>query len=258
MSAVKDQINALKRNALKKVEEVEIMKGQGVPFGCLDQATNKIADLVSNSGAYQNTKAFFIDSAKVASENAKNFLKSLTVNDLPEGWSLDDVKNIMSKLDVFDASMDKFKEWTNHLSGMVEIPGMPSMQSLLSTCNDMQKYFSCAGVELPKSQEQAQQVFGSILLDQATTDSTEQYINSIERLMYSGSSPNEILDELERNQLIYDTSIYRDQQSIHDFTKTLINQNTALSMTGMNTYESGFNLLKDTIASPELKQLLTK
>lgn len=258
MSAVKDQINALKRNALKKVEEVEILKGHGVPFGCLDQATNKIADLVSNSGAYQNAKAAFIDGSKAASQKAKDFLKNILPEDLPDGWSLNDVKNIMSKLDVFDASMDKFKEWTNHLSGLSNIPGMPSMQSLLSTCSDMQKYFSCAGVELPKSQEQAQQVFGSILLDQATTDSTEQYINSIERLMYNGSTPNDILNELERNQMIYDTSIYRDQQSIADFSKTLINQNTALSITGMNAYDSSFNLLKDTIASPELKQLMTK
>lgn len=256
MSFVEDKIDKLRKNAIRKCDDVSDIKGQGIPFGCLDEYSSKVMDLISGSEAFQNVKSVFTDASKMASAKMKEFLKGIGADSLPEGWSLEDIGKIIKELDLFDLSMDSFKRWTDHLSGIIPLDGFPSMDSILSMCNSMQKYFSCAGIELPQSQSQAQRAFGSLLLDQATTDYTEKYINSIERLMYNGATPDDILNELERNRMIYDTSIYRDKENINEFTQTLINQNTALNVTGMNEYETGFNLLTETIASDKLKNLM--
>lgn len=256
MSFVEDKIDRLRTNAIKKCDDVSTIKGQGIPFGCLDEYSSKVMDLIGNSEAFQNIKSVFVDASKNASAKLKDFLNQIGADNLPEGWSLDDISKLLKELDLFDISMDSFKQWTDHLAGIVPLDGFPNMDSILGMCNSMQKYFSCAGIELPQSKDQAKRAFGSLLLDQATTDYTENYINSIERLMYDGATPDDILNELERNRLIYDTSVYRDKENINDFTKTLINQNTALNITGMNEYETGFNLLTETLASDKLKNLM--
>lgn len=258
MSLITDKITDLKNNALKKIADMDDIKDAGIPFGCLDEYSTKIMDLISNSSAFKNSKQFFIDATNSAISNLKDFLNNISDADLPEGWTSDDIKKLLAKLDIFSGSLDAFKEWTDHLSGLIEIDGMPGMTSLLNICNSMQKYLSCSGVDLPQSEEQAKLAFGSLLLDAAETESTTNYIDSIRRLMYDGNSVDDIISELERNQLIYDTSVYRDKENINDFTQTLINQNTALNISGMNMYETGYDLMLNTIASDELKSFLIK
>lgn len=257
MSIVEDKINDIRTNLMHKVEEMDDIKDAGIPFGCLDEYSSKIMNLIKNSEAYQNCQEFFVTTTKNSLERLKKFLESITPEDLPDGWDMDDIKNLLASLNIFEGSLDKFLEWTNHLSGLVNIEGFPDMQSLLNICNSMQKYLSCSGIELPQSKEQAKLAFGSLLLDSVETNATSQYIDSIERLMYNGNSCEDIIKELERNQLIYDTSVYRDQTNINDFMQTLINQNSSLNISGMNLYETGYDLMTSAIASDELKELLT-
>lgn len=255
-SSVYNKINKVRENAAEKVSEMEEVKKSGIPFGCIDEHSKKVLDLINGSEAFQNVKSAFSSAVKSASDELKSWLNSLTGDNLPDGWSMDDIRALLAKLNVFDSSIEAFKQWTDHLSGVAQMVGQPAMDAILGICNGVQKYLSCAGIDLPQSEAEAKKAMGSLLLDTATTDYTEKYIKSIRTLMNNGSTPDDILTELERNQMIYDTSIYRDQENINDFTKTLINQNTALSITGSNGFDTSYDLMKNTIATDKLKSIL--
>ena len=255
MSFVTDQINKIKSNITSQFEDIINTKLSGEPFGCPTPDQESIINLITNSDAFQNSMAVVTDTVKTAIAPVNNYLEQLK-GKLPTGWTEEDVNNLLSKLNVFEGTMDKFRGWTDRLSGVVKIDGLPDADTIFSVMNSYQHVFSCVGLDVPSSQDEAKQMMSSLLIDKVQTDYTSSYISSIPSLIQNGATPSSIAQALADNQAIYTDAMITDENAFTQAMTSLTNQATGLNVATMDPFNSGYQMIVDKCGSENLKNLL--
>lgn len=255
MSFITDLIDNVKSNISDQFTEIINSKLSGTPFGCPTSDQEKIIGLLTDNDAFQNSMAVVTDTIKNAISPVNDYLEELKKN-LPSGWSESDVNNLISKLNVFSGTMDTFKNWTDRLSGVIKVEGLPDADTIFSVMNSYQHIFSCAGLDVPTSQDEAKQMMSSLLIDKIETDYSSSYISSIPSLIQNGVTPSEIVQALEDNQLIYTNAMITDENAFTQAMTSLTNQATGLNLSTMDPFNSGYQMIIDKCGSDELKNLL--
>lgn len=255
MSFITDQINKIKSNISEQFEDIVNSKLSGEPFGCPTADQEEIISLVTESNAFQNSMAVVTDTVKNAISPVNDYLEQLK-DKLPSGWSESDINNLISKLNVFSGTMDTFKSWTDRLSGVVKVEGLPDTDTIFSVMNSYQHVFSCAGLDVPSSQDEAKQMMSSLLIDKVETDYSSSYISSIPSLIQNGATPSEIVQALENNQAIYTDAMITDENAFSQALTSLTNQATGLNISTMDPFNSGYQMIVDKCGSDKLKEIL--
>lgn len=255
MSFVTDQISKIKSNVLGKFEDILNTKMSGSPFGCPTPDQESIINMITNNQAFQNAMAGVTEAVNGAIEGTNAYLAQLK-DKLPEGWTQEDIDNLMSRLNIFEGTMDKFKTWTDRLSGVIKIDGLPDADAIFSVMNSYQHVFSCVGLDVPSSQDEAKQMMSSLLIDKVKTDYTSSYINSIPSLIQNGATPATIVQALEDNQAIYTDAMITDENAFTQAMTSLTNQATGLNIATMDPFNSGYQMIVDKCGSDNLKSLL--
>lgn len=255
MSFITDQINKIKSNISEQFEDIVNSKLSGEPFGCPTADQEEIISLVTESNAFQNSMAVVTDTVKNTISPVNNYLEQLK-DKLPSGWSESDINNLISKLNVFSSTMDTFKSWTDRLSGVVKVEGLPDTDTIFSVMNSYQHVFSCAGLDVPSSQDEAKQMMSSLLIDKVETDYSSSYISSIPSLIQNGVTSSEIVQVLENNQAIYTDAMITDENAFSQALTSLTNQATGLNISTMDPFNSGYQMIVDKCGSDKLKEIL--
>lgn len=259
MSFITDQINKIQSNVMSnfndKFNEILNNKLNGSPFGCPTAEQEKIISLITSSEAFQNSMAIVTDTVKSAIVPVNNYLNELKKN-LPSGWTEADINNLINQLNVFDGVMDKFRKWTDRLSGVVNVEGLPGADTLFSLMDSYQSVFSCAGIDVPTSQNEAKQMMSSLLIDKVQTDYSSSYISSIPSLIQNGASPSSIVQALNDNKAIYTDAMITDENAYTQALTSLTNKATGLNISTMNPGSSAYQMVIDKCGSENLKNLL--
>ena len=256
MSFITDQIGKIKSNITNKFEDIVNTKLSGSPFGCPTADQESIIGLLKESEAFQNSMAVVTDTVKSAITPVNNYLNELKKN-LPSGWTEADINNLINQLNIFNGTMDTFRNWTDRLSGVITVDNLPGADTIFSLMNSYQSVFSCAGIDVPTSQDEAKQMMSSLLIDKVQTDYSSSYISSIPSLIQNGASPSSIVQALNDNRAIYTNAMITDENAYSQALTSLTNKATGLNLSTMNPGSSGYQMLVDKCGSDSLKKLIS-
>lgn len=256
MSFITDQIDRIKSNVLNQFSDIMSSKLSGEPFGCPTSDQEEIIKLLTENSAFQNSMDAVVTTIKNAITPVNEYLEQLKDN-LPLDWSEEDVDNLINQLNIFSGTMDTFKNWTDRLSGVIKVDGLPDADTIFSVMNSYQHIFSCIGLDVPSSQDEAKQMMSSLLIDKIETDYSSSYISSIPSLIQNGATPSEIVQALSDNQAIYTDAMITDENAFTQAMTSITNQATGLNLSTMDPFNSGYQMIIDKCGSDKLKELLS-
>ena len=157
---------------------------------------------------------------------------------------------------MFEGAMDKFRGWTDRLSGVIKVEGLPDADTIFSVMNSHQHLFGCMGLDVPASQDEAKKMMSSLLIDKVQTDYSSSYISSIPSLIQNGATPTTIANALKENEDIYTNAMITDENAFTQAVTGLTNQATGLNISTMDPFNSGYQMIVDKCGSDSLKNLI--
>lgn len=242
-------LTTVQNGVQSNINDMVTQRNLGVPSGCLDIAQKNALDLITNNAAFKNIKEAGANLIKSTSADVKAFLQTME----PVGeWTQEQIDSLISALDGME--MDIMPDFIDHTWDLAK----NSLSSVLGIVDSMQQNYGCSGDALSLAKEKSLNMVSSLTYSPDIDSECNSWIAKIgeEARKEVPSQADFLLSKVQDYSSFYTSKITNDVDTKASNLLDIRQHSEALTVTNQKSYSGGFDLLKNYVATDELKNLL--